>query len=78
VATSVRARTGQQAEFGVLRFLRETFEELRKVSWPTPAELYRYTLVVIVTVAVLAAFIYGIDQGLEWLAKKFVYAPVIK
>ena len=38
-------------------FLRDTFEELRKVVWPTPAELYRYTVVVIVTVVVISTFI---------------------
>jgi preprotein translocase subunit SecE len=78
MAASVHPRAGQQhAELGVLQFFREVFDELRKVSWPTPAELYRYTLVVIVTVAVLAAFIAGIDEGLSWLAKNYVYAPIV-
>src|SRR3979490_2564809 len=56
VAITARRRTRAEQEFGVFRFLRETYEELRKVVWPTPQELYRYTLVVIVTVIVIAAF----------------------
>ena len=53
-------------------FFREVFEELRKVVWPTWGELYRYTLVVIVTVVILGVFIGGVDyligEGLRrWL-----------
>jgi preprotein translocase subunit SecE len=77
VSTSVRPRTARRpTEPSPLRFFRETFEELRKVSWPTPAELYRYTLIVIVTVAVLAAFVGVIDWGLDYVAKHYIYAPV--
>ena len=36
-------------------FFRDTFEELRKVVWPTLPELYRYTVVVIVTVVIISA-----------------------
>jgi preprotein translocase subunit SecE len=79
MATSVRSRVGhRQSELGLVRFIREVIEELRKVSWPTLPELYRYTLVVIVTVAVLALFIGLIDQGLAWLAKKYIYSPIVK
>ena len=54
------------------RFIREVYDELRKVVWPTWGELYRYTLVVLVTVAILGAFIGGVDyligEGLRrWL-----------
>lgn len=76
MSTSVRQRTGRPSEPSLIRFFRETYDELRKVSWPTPAELYRYTLIVILTVAVLAAFIGVIDWGLDYVAKHWVYAPV--
>jgi hypothetical protein len=44
---AVTAKRAEQpaAGFAPGRFLREVFEELRKVVWPTPGELYRYTLV---------------------------------
>jgi preprotein translocase subunit SecE len=77
VATNVRRSGRPQDEPGLIRFFRETFDELRKVSWPTPAELYRYTLIVLVTVVVLGAFIGGIDQGLEWVAKHYIYGSVV-
>jgi preprotein translocase subunit SecE len=73
VAIQARRRAqGDQAP-GVVRFLRDTFEELRKVVWPTPQELYRYTLVVVVTVSVIALFIFGVDSALTQLSQHFIY-----
>jgi preprotein translocase subunit SecE len=74
VAISARRRTqGDQAP-GVIRFLRETLDELRKVVWPTPQELYRYTLVVVVTVTVIALFIAAVDLALGQLVSRFIYS----
>ena len=79
MAVSARRRSGApEPQLGFFRFFRETFDELRKVVWPTPAELYRYTLIVLVTVVVLAAFIGGVDYGLKELTKRFVYNAVTK
>ena len=60
----------------VTTFLRDTFEELRKVVWPTPAELYRYTVVVIVTVIVVSGFIGLVDLGLGAFTQRYVYNGV--
>ena len=57
-------------------FLRDTFEELRKVVWPTPSELYRYTVVVVVTVVIIAGFIGLVDLGLGWFTQHDVYVGV--
>ncbi len=59
--------------FGPTRFLREVYDELRKVVWPTGAELYRYTVVVIVTVAILGLFIGGADYLLGAFAQRTLY-----
>ena len=56
------------------RFLREVYDELRKVVWPTPGELYRYTLVVIFTVIILGVFIGGVDYALSEILKRFLYS----
>ena len=72
VATDKRAER-PSSEFAPGRFLREVYEELRKVVWPTGGELYRYTLVVIFTVIVLGAFIGGTDYLLGELAKRVIY-----
>ena len=64
------------SDFAPARFLREVYEELRKVVWPTAGELYRYTLVVIFTVVVLGVFIGGTDYLLGELAKRVIYNGV--
>jgi preprotein translocase subunit SecE len=62
-----------RSEFAPARFLREVYEELRKVVWPTAGELYRYTLVVIFTVILLGVFIGGTDYLLGEVAKRVIY-----
>jgi preprotein translocase subunit SecE len=73
MAVTARKRTEPTAEGGIGRFLREVFDELRKVVWPTWGELYRYTLVVIFTVIVLGIYIGGADYLLGAVAKQFIY-----
>ena len=62
----------------VTTFLRDTFEELRKVVWPTPTELYRYTIVVIVTVVVVSGFIGLVDLGLGAFTQHYIYNGVAR
>jgi len=77
VAVTADKRAEQRpSEFAPGRFLREVYEELRKVVWPTAGELYRYTLVVIFTVVVLGIFIGGTDYLLGELAKRVIYNGV--
>ena len=73
VSTRKRPETLPAGEPGVIRFLREAVEELRKVVWPTPQELYRYTLVVVATVVVIATFIGIVDFGVSEFVRRFVY-----
>lgn len=42
-------------------FLREVVAELRKVNWPTRRLLLTYTIVVLVFVSILVAFVSGLD-----------------
>lgn len=53
------------------RYLSESREELRKVTWPNRQTATKYSLVVIVLCVVLAAFFGGLDWlltlGLDWL-----------
>ena len=75
MAVTTRRRTDAGGdEFAAARFLREVYEELRKVVWPTPGELYRYTLVVVATVVVIALFIGAVDYALGELVKRYVYS----
>jgi len=42
-------------------FLKEVRAELRKVNWPTRHELVGYTVVVLVSVVVLTAYVFALD-----------------
>jgi len=77
VAVTAR-RTDQQEEFALVRFMREVLDELRKVVWPTPGELWRYTMVVVMTVVVLAVFIGGVDLVVGEAVKRWVYSGIAK
>jgi len=76
MAVTARKRSEPTAQGGVGQFLREVFDELRKVVWPTWGELYRYTLVVIFTVIVLGVFIGGTDYLLGEVARRVIYNGV--
>jgi preprotein translocase subunit SecE len=60
-------RDGQQKQPGLfsrlVRFIREVIAELRKVIWPTRRQQITYTVVVLVFVAVVVAFVSGLDIG---------------
>ena len=73
MAVSARKREEPSPGFAPGQFIREVIDELRKVVWPTGAELYRYTLVVLFTVALLGAFIGGTDYLLGEFAKRVIY-----
>jgi len=54
-------------ENAIVRFYRETVGELRKVSWPTRAEATNLTMIVIVVLVGMAAFLGAIDFLGEWM-----------
>lgn len=57
---------------GIGRFIRETRQELKNVSWPNREELLGSTGVVIVTTFLLAAFIAVIDFFLSILIRVLI------
>lgn len=59
VATTGKAKPTSWARLG--KFLREVRAELRKVAWPNRKELVTYTMVVVVTVLIVAAFLGVVD-----------------
>ena len=46
-------------------FIRESWGELRKVDWPNRAQVIQGTVVVIIAVAIVGAFLWGADQLLR-------------
>jgi preprotein translocase subunit SecE len=61
----VADRTKRQA--GLQRYVNETSGELRKVSWPTWPEARQLTILVIIVMVVVGAFLSLIDYGANHL-----------
>lgn len=51
------------------KFLSNVVKEMKRVSWPSKRELYRYTLTVTITVVFVAVFFALIDLGVTKLIR---------
>ena len=47
-----------------VQFVREVRGELRKVAWPTRGEVVNYSIIVLVAVVLLTAYVAFLDYGL--------------
>lgn len=45
----------------LFRYLREVRGEMRKVTWPTPEESRRLTIIVLIVTIIFAAFLFFFD-----------------
>ncbi len=64
-----RARQEVARENRLARFWRETIAELRKVVWPTRDQAINLTIIVILTVVAMSAFLGIIDLMLNNLVR---------
>ena len=46
-------------------FIRESWAELHKVDWPNRAQVIQGTIAVIIAVAIVGGFLWGVDQILR-------------
>jgi preprotein translocase subunit SecE len=53
-------------------FIQESYQEMKKVNWPTKDETMKYTLIVIGVSLAVAAFLGGLDFIFTWLLNKFI------
>ena len=53
--------------YRLIRYIRESITELKKVVWPEKSYTIRMTGFVLVFVAILATFIYGVDTMVSWV-----------
>lgn len=53
-------------------YLRETSQEMKRVSWPNRAELKESTIVVLVTVAVITVLLFAVDKILDLGIKQII------
>jgi preprotein translocase subunit SecE len=56
----------------LIQFLKEVRTELKRVSWPNREQVINSTAVVLVTVVVVATFLWVVDIGLQGLISKII------
>jgi preprotein translocase subunit SecE len=62
----------KEGRTGPRQFLKEVRQELRKVAWPTKSETINYSIICFLAVAVMMAFIAGVDYvSSEFVLKLF-------
>ncbi len=60
------------SKFGT--YIQESYDELiHKVSWPSWNELQQTTLIVLVSLAIITAMVFGMDAASKFLLKDVVY-----
>jgi preprotein translocase subunit SecE len=52
------------------KFTSEVVAEMRKVSWPNRKQLAQATMVVLVAIAIIAAFLGLADQASDWIVDR--------
>ena len=57
----------------IVEFFSAVETEIRKVSWPTKQQVFGSALVVIITMLVLAGYLFVVDAGLTWILRKFLH-----
>jgi preprotein translocase subunit SecE len=53
----------------IIGFFNDVVKEMKKVTWPTKAELKESTTIVIVVCLILAAFTYVVDMAVTQIFK---------
>jgi len=53
-------------------YLKETSQEMKRVSWPGLPELRESTIVVLVTVAIITVFLFAVDKILDLGIKQII------
>ncbi len=54
------------------QYMRETVLEMKRVSWPSMAELKESTIVVLVTVLVITVLLFSVDNILDFGMQKII------
>ena len=68
----VSTQTGRREARDRGRFVKESWAELKKVEWPSRAQVVQGTIVVIIACAIVGAFLYGADQVFKPLVRNLL------
>ena len=57
------------AKVSPMQFFRQVKQEIKKVTWPTRKDVVQTSIMVMVIVAIAAAFFFVVDQFFGWAVK---------
>ena len=57
----------------IVTFVKESKDELKKVTWPDRDEVTSFTVVVVVAVLIVSLFLWAIDTSLMTIIKTVMY-----
>jgi preprotein translocase subunit SecE len=57
----------------MIKFIKEAYIELRKVTWPSKQQVINYTTAVIIVSIVVALFLGSLDMGFSTIIEKFLF-----
>ena len=60
-----RQQKKQKKRRSIIKYFKEVFSELKKVTWPTFKDLMKHTSAVIVFILVVGVIIFGVDTILS-------------
>jgi preprotein translocase subunit SecE len=77
VESAKKERAARRNPFArIVLFIKQVFQELKKVVTPTRKELLSYTGVVLIFVIIMMALVSGLDAVFAWLALVVFGNPV--
>lgn len=53
-------------------YFKESYAEMKKVTWPSKKETYQYTLLVIGVSIAVAIFLFALDQVFDSILRNFI------
>ncbi|MCU0680565.1 MAG: preprotein translocase subunit SecE [Planctomycetes bacterium] len=56
----------------VINYFKTSWEEMKKVTWPTKKETYQYTIMVLVISLVVSIFLFALDSIFNWGLKSLI------
>jgi preprotein translocase SecE subunit len=66
----VKQQTGRREARPRGQFVRESYAELKKVDWPSRRQTFQGVVVVLIAVAIVGAYLWGLDQVIRPLVDR--------
>lgn len=76
--TRGKAKRKPKKENAIVRYIRDTRAELRKVNWPSRRETIRLTQIVLIVTMVMGLFLWLVDLLFSWWLEGIVVGDVFR